>query len=739
MVETLVGDGRDSLHFQTWAAIDGGIYPSIVEQWLGAGGSVQGTISAYAFADPVIRIDPLVEVDGEMRPWSDYGTLEVSPGIRVVETDFALWANPDGGSFETVGNWATWDQLSSTGPRLPEVDAEVEFGSFVGDNTYTVTAEADRALSKLRVRDAQTTLDLAGRTFTVRQLLEVGNPNWPHDQSLTLGGGTIECAADVAIHRGSLVLQQGAVVTSQGPVAMDEGVLELQAGSTMTSPTIHCSTWDDRIVLNGGNLTVGAINSSASGSSAIELNAGGLTLTSGQSNLSINQYGLEPFTVGNGLDNARLTVDGGQVWFRDVHIADEGLLELVSGSLNTAAITRAPGGTFSWLGGRLDTSTPLVVGADGLLGDYDLVLDQKTLGWSPSVTVRDGYLLSVAGGQIQTGELNLEPGGRFEYTAGKVMIASSEWEIGPEGMTGPGGNQTVVLNQDSDEIAGGFGSLNVREGYTLELARGTLSSRLNVEGTFDFGGPNGQPGQGRLMVGPGPTDLRIGDGMGAVINGRETVTIGSQGLISVDGFLTIDQDRTLEVLTPEADPNLVAWNIEVLGTLRLDGGQVRIPDFGGEIPTGGVVVRDCGTLEGSGTILGSVVQEGIVSPGMSPGVIHVTGNYEQRSAGWLTLEIDSATEFDRLIIDGQALLAGTIEIVFGDEYVPGTGGSWSLIEANGGIDWQVQQIIVSGAPAELSYSPYGLQVNVVPEPSTVALLACCGLMALAEAIRRRRR
>ena len=73
-----------------------------------------------------------------------------------------------------------------------------------------------------------------------------------------------------------------------------------------------------------------------------------------------------------------------------------------------------------------------------------------------------------------------------------------------------------------------------------------------------------------------------------------------------------------------------------------------------------------GTLKGTGTVQGDVVNAGTVAPGNSPGFLNVTGNYTQTSTGVLELEIagrnPNTPEYDRLRVTGSATLDGTVRV-----------------------------------------------------------------------------
>ena len=65
-------------------------------------------------------------------------------------------------------------------------------------------------------------------------------------------------------------------------------------------------------------------------------------------------------------------------------------------------------------------------------------------------------------------------------------------------------------------------------------------------------------------------------------------------------------------------------------------------------------------LSGNVTITGNLLNNGIVSPGTSPGLIEIAGNYTQ--TGELVAEVHGQVDqaFDRLIAGGQVQLGGRL-------------------------------------------------------------------------------
>jgi len=80
-------------------------------------------------------------------------------------------------------------------------------------------------------------------------------------------------------------------------------------------------------------------------------------------------------------------------------------------------------------------------------------------------------------------------------------------------------------------------------------------------------------------------------------------------------------------------------------------------------------------LGGGGTIGGSVLNRGTVSPGHSPGTLTIAGDYTQTTSGTLLIEVAGlgATEHDLLVVNGTATLAGTLKVIRlnGFHFLPG--------------------------------------------------------------------
>jgi hypothetical protein len=97
--------------------------------------------------------------------------------------------------------------------------------------------------------------------------------------------------------------------------------------------------------------------------------------------------------------------------------------------------------------------------------------------------------------------------------------------------------------------------------------------------------------------------------------------------------------------------------------------------------TSNTFVNHFGTLAGTGTVGGTVVNAGVVSPGDAPGTVTVNGNYTQMGSGTLLIDIAgaSAGQFSVLDVLGTANLNGQLDPVLLNGFIPTVGESFAFL------------------------------------------------------------
>jgi fibronectin-binding autotransporter adhesin len=165
----------------------------------------------------------------------------------------------------------------------------------------------------------------------------------------------------------------------------------------------------------------------------------------------------------------------------------------------------------------------------------------------------------------------------------------------------------------------------------------------------------------------------------------------------------------------------------------------------GSIVGSGVTVRNGGTLAGNGTISGSVtVNGGTISPGNSPGTLTIDGALSLESLSLLDFELNAGDQTvggginDLITLGSDLILDGTLDVTSS----PLSTGTWRLFNYSGNLtDLGLTVGSISLAPshsASIETSVLG-QINlvVVPEPATIALLGSGVAMLGLRLVRRR--
>jgi len=263
---------------------------------------------------------------------------------------------------------------------------------------------------------------------------------------------------------------------------------------------------------------------------------------------------------------------------------------------------------------------------------------------------------------------------RFNDSATETVLAEGV-EIAKEAtllFTGEGGPDSIVGTGSFDgsgrlSWTGGsvLGKLSVAPSVTTEIAG---SDRKVVDGI-----------EGGSLVLEGPTSLSGGE-----VLVRNEGTLTNKGTLTVSGLLTAAPGSKI---------------VNAAGAMALAGGTLAV-----ESPA---VLVSGGTLAGHGTIEGPLLNEALVRPSSTGGLLTVAGDYTQTSTGTLESDIEGTTAgngFGQLDVSGTATLAGTISVKTGGGFTPAFGD-------------RVQAIVYESEGGEFSTLAGGPQYGVNYQPT----------------------
>jgi hypothetical protein len=669
-----------------------------------------------------------------------YGTVDQTRTLTLTGTNTgnntlaAAIANNGSGAVSInktgIGTWV----LSGASNSFTGTTALSGGGKLVLDYTSDTTKLANGAA-----------LTLGGGEMTLR-----GGNHVEQVGSLTIGGG-----ANTSITRdgGSATIALGAISKAQ----TNGGTLSIAVDNLATTT----STVFNGIL--GGGVTVGSNWAKVVSGNIVALTAGDYTaLPTGGTNGAVNYQltGSQTRAAGASVNSLRISGDG-----------DDQVLTITSGNLTPSTVTGV--GTLGNSGGILyaggGNNNYTITGAgsvQGQNGNQELIINtfQGTLTLDMAVTTGNGNGSAFGSGLTKTGLgtlvltkasthtaatyvnqgiLRLRHAGALASTTtgatfvqnGAALELDNNITVGAEALTitgnGSGSNTGALRNVASNTssyagavtIGNGGARINSDASGALTLTGGIVTSQFN--------------------------NVTIG---GAGNTAVSTVAISGAGGLVKDGLgtTTLSATNTYTGTTTVSDGTLLVNNTTGSGT-----------------GTNTVSVVSGATLGGTGTIGGVVNVSGVLSPGASIQTLG-TGTLSFANGSTLFHELNSGVAAslgsDLLIVTGDLNLAGTVGLSLSDlaltnvEFIENN--VFSLINYtgawNGGLftyqgnelanneeftfglnNWRIRYDAPTGGLNFAGEHVAGSFVNltVIPEPSSVALLGTLGAMML---LRRRR-
>jgi autotransporter-associated beta strand protein len=322
-------------------------------------------------------------------------------------------------------------------------------------------------------------------------------------------------------------------------------------------------------------------------------------------------------------------------------------------------------------------SGTVLVNASGTLGGSGTISGPVTL----NGTVSPGAgTPGTAGTTLHTGAVTWNGGGALNLQLGAGTVNDM---LAITGALTKGTTGTYTINITNDGAT--------QPDFTLA----TYSSTNFLASDFSLALPSGFTGA--LAVTGTQLDLLLTfAGSGNIIENAPPIDTPLFADFTVNGpVYTAGGNNTIRTLTFTPGSSL-----QIFDTLYVTQGPVILVNgatitLNGNLSTSELELLYGSLLNGNGSILGDLINGGVVSPGHSPGIIRVSGNYTQLPAGLLKIEIggQNLSQHDLLGVNGTARLGGTLQLVQLNNFKLQRNDSITFLTANGGVIGRFDNVV----------------------------------------------
>ncbi len=414
--------------------------------------------------------------------------------------------------------------------------------------------------------------------------------------------------------------------------------------------------------------------------------------------VNINTVGQPLRLAGGNLANFN-TIGGGTIAGAGLLGADTGRSLRGFGSINT--------------GVDFD-GTAALLAADGTLTVNGTISDVGTLGTvGGTLSVTNAWNTNIAstvrldGGEVAGGVITVAGGTAIQ---GQGLVSARVVNGGALSANAVGDLIVQTSGNDNDWDGAGNNGQLVAVGGTLEL-------RDNA--TFGFTGSANASAGGRVFTDGFALDFNLGSSL-QLNEGtyQSTASTFFGGTVTVDGASASTIQVQANSFLVFESTSVVTLNHDLLvanNNVIIDAGATFAGNGAFRVLDGSNLVMDAGA---DANVL--LDMAGGFRPANSEGIGRVdVKDYQQASTGDLFIEIagTSLNQFDRVVVNGNAVIDGYINLDIDGGFVPVIGQTFNIISTSSGVSGTFDAIDSSGLPPgltfKLNYLPLAVQVEVI--------------------------
>jgi hypothetical protein len=370
-------------------------------------------------------------------------------------------------------------------------------------------------------------------------------------------------------------------------------------------------------------------------------------------------------------------------------------------------------------------------------GTASVVLDDINIKLKTFTLDSPGTFFNVSGKSVEVSN-------SATFTRGRVFLNNATW-AGTGTLTNNIPLTESLTIQGNTTISAPFVNNGAMQVSGSNTGNAPIDTNLKI-GSFE------NKGRVRLNAnsGTGDSSITLDNGNGTLTNSNLfEVEVTTGGARSLEGTLVNSKNATITIakqFTVVGNANAVHINN---GLITITNKAVFAVYGKGFTNEAGATIKGVGKFDRSNIPGANFTNRGFIDPGLSPGLLEIEGDYLEESTAQLNIELGGTiveSQYDQLLINGAATLAGMLSVSLIDGFVPSGSDTFIVLDAKNGISSTYLNapndgslLAVNGGVFQVHYvSGPGLQEMVIldnflaatPIPEPAAMTVFAGAAAL---------